>query len=243
MRILQGVLLITFLTLFYCQADAQNRLDACIRRNRSLSEKISELSSQFGKMQSQISSQEGVVNYYKQALQTSRDSIKNIQKNHAGFIRQTNLEISSLEDSLMAFRTYRQEMYREKLQIINDTNVTRVYDLPYDQLRVRVLKKVLDEGIGLVIERNTDEGFVISKIFKDRKAKGLFRKSIESRVTCDIRMRPHPFNDAKTLFYTTTRVQEKIGKKKPYVDQNDGATVNDYQRKLLKLFDEILVGQ
>ena len=242
MRILQRAFIITFLTLIYCQVNGQNRLDACIKRNRSLSEKISELSNQLAKIQSQASSQEGVVNYYKQSLQVSRDSIKNIQKNHPKYISKTNLEISSLEDSLMAFRAYRQEMYHQRQQIINDTNVTRVYDLPYDQLRVRVLKKVLDEGIGLVIERNTDEGFVISKVFRDRKTKALFRKTIDSRVTCDIRMRPHPFNADKTLFYTTTRVQERAGKKE-YHDLSDAGIVANYQRKLLKLFDEILVGQ
>ena len=103
-------------------------------------------------------------------------------------------------------------------------------------------QKILDEGIGLVIERNTDEGFLVSKVFKDRKTKGIFKKTIETRVDCDIKMVQHPYEDNKTLFYASTRVQEKSKKDSQFIELTDNKVIKDYQKKLLKFFDDFLVG-
>ncbi len=222
-----------------------NRIDALIQRNRNLSTDINQLNQVLSKQSSQILSQEGVTNYYRSILKTSRDSTAVIQKTYNDYKNTTDSELASLKtafaDSMEAFNTFRKQASKDRNRVVKDTNVVRVYTMPYDQVRVRVLRKILDEGIGLVIERNTDEGFLVSKVFKDRKSKGLFKKTIETRVDCDIRMVQHPYEDNKTLFYTTTRVQEKSKKDSQFIELTDDKLIKDYQKKLLKFFDDFLV--
>jgi hypothetical protein len=224
-----------------------NRIDVLIQRNRKLTTDLNILNQVLAKQSNQIISQDGITNYYKSILKSSRDSIANIQKIYADYNEKTEAEIKSLKtalaDSMEAFKEFRKQAYKDRNKIVKDTNVVRVYTMPYDQVRVRVLRKVLDEGIGLVIERNTDEGFLVSKVFKDRKTKGLFKKTIETRVDCDIKMVQHPYEDNKTLFYTTTRVQEKVKKDSQFIELTDNKVIKDYQKKLLKFFDDFLVGK
>jgi hypothetical protein len=222
-----------------------NRVDALIQRNRKLTSEINALNQLLIKQSNQIVSHESIVNYYKSVLGSSRDSTQNIQRIYGEYSQKTEAELkdlkTALSDTIEAFREYRKQIFIEKNKIVKDTNVIRVYGMPYDQVRVRVLRKILDEGIGLVIERNTDEGFLVSKVFKDRKTKGLFKKTMETRVDCDIKMVQHPFEDNKTLFYATTRVQEKTKKEKQYVELTDNILIRAYQKKLLKFFDDFLV--
>ena len=66
-----------------CQVFAQkggNRVDALIQRNRKLTADINALSQLLSKQSNQIISQEGINNYYKSVLKTSRDSTEIIQK-------------------------------------------------------------------------------------------------------------------------------------------------------------------
>ncbi len=242
-------LLFAALILCSCQVFAQkggNRVDALIQRNRKLTADINILNQLLAKQSSQIVSQEGINNYYKSVLKTSRDSTAIIQKTYTEYNAKAEAEIAALKtalaDSLEAFNIFRQQAYKDKNKVVKDTNVVRVYSMPYDQVRVRVLRKILDEGIGLVIERNTDEGFLVSKVFKDRKSGGMFKKTIETRVDCDIKMVQHPYEEKKTLFYATTRVQEKSKKDKPFIELTDNILIKDYQKKLLKFFDDFLVG-
>lgn len=223
-----------------------NRVDALIQRNRKLTNDINALNQLLARQSTQILSQEGIVNYYKSMLKASRDSIVNVSSTYSEYKQKTDTELSSLKtafaDSMELFREFKKQALRDKNRIVKDTNVVRVYTMPYDQVRVRVLRKILDEGIGLVIERNTDEGFLVSKVFKDRKTKGLFKKTIETRVDCDIKMVQHPYEDNKTLFYTSTRVQEKTKKDSQFIELTDSKVIKDYQKKLLKFFDDFLVG-
>lgn len=222
-----------------------NRVDALIQRNRKLTSEINALNQLLIKQSNQIVAHESIVNYYKSVLGSSRDSTQNIQKIYGEYSQKTEAELKDLKkalaDTIEAFSEYRKQIFIEKNKIVKDTNVIRVYGMPYDQVRVRVLRKILDEGIGLVIERNTDEGFLVSKVFKDRKTKGLFKKTMETRVDCDIKMVQHPFEDNKTLFYATTRVQEKTKKEKQYIELTDNILIRAYQKKLLKFFDDFLV--
>ncbi|WP_394993304.1 hypothetical protein [Emticicia sp.] len=228
------------------QKRSGNRVDALIQRNRKLTKGINALNQLLAKQNSQIVSQEGINNYYKSVLRTSRDSTTILQKTYSAYNQKAEAEILSLKmaltDTIAAFQEFRNQTYKDRNRIVKDTNVVRVYSMPYDQVRVRVLRKILDEGIGLVIERNTDEGFLVSKVFKDRKSTGLFKKTVDTRVDCDIKMVQHPYEDNKTLFYTTTRVQEKSRKDRPFIELNDDKMVKDYQKKLLKFFDDFLVG-
>jgi hypothetical protein len=223
-----------------------NRVDALIQRNRSLTSEINALNQLLARQSNQIVSQEGINNYFKSVLKTSRDSTTILQKTYTEYNRKAESEILSLKtaltDTIAAFQEFRKQAFKERNRVVKDTNVIRVYSMPYDQVRVRVLRKILDEGIGLVIERNTDEGFLVSKVFKDRKSGGLFKKTLETRVDCDIKMVQHPYEDNKTLFYTTTRVQEKSKKGRPFIELNDDKMIKDYQKKLLKFFDDFLVG-
>ncbi|MDZ7934737.1 MAG: hypothetical protein U5M51_07205 [Emticicia sp.] len=223
-----------------------NRVDALIQRNRKLTNDINALNQLLSKQSNQILSQEGIANYYKSVLKTSRDSTASISSTCLDYKQKTDAELTSLKtafaDSMELFRDFRKQVLKDKNRIVKDTNVVRVYTMPYDQVRVRVLRRILDEGIGLVIERNTDEGFLVSKVFKDRKTKGLFKKTIETRVDCDIKMVQHPYEDNKTLFYTSTRVQEKSKKDSQFIELTDSKLINDYQKKLLKFFDDFLVG-
>ena len=222
-----------------------NRVDALIQQNRRLTGEINGLNQLLIKQSNQIVSHASIVNYYKLLLGSSRDSTQNIQKIYGEYSQKTEAELKDLKtalaDTIEAFREYRKQIFIEKNKIVKDTNVIRVYTMPYDQVRVKVLRKILDEGIGLVIERNTDEGFLVSKVFKDRKTKGLFKKTIETRVDCDIKMVQHPFEDNKTLFYATTRVQEKAKNDKQYIELTDNVLIKVYQKKLLKFFDDFLV--
>ncbi len=223
-----------------------NRVDALIQRNRKLTNDINALNQLLARQSNQILSQEGIANYYKSVLKSSRDSTANISSAFTEYKEKTDSELSSLKtafaDSMELFREFRKQALRDRNRVVKDTNVVRVYTMPYDQVRVRVLRKILDEGIGLVIERNTDEGFLVSKVFKDRKTKGLFKKTIETRVDCDIKMVQHPYEDNKTLFYASTRVQEKTKKDSQFIELTDNKLINDYQKKLLKFFDDFLVG-
>lgn len=226
-------------------AKSGNRLDACIQRNRKLTTDITTLNQIVSRQSNQIVSQEGMLNYYQNSLKAVRDSSSSSQKAYEDQISKDKSEIEllrkTLQDSIASFTAFRDEILQGRQRIVKDTNVIRVYNLPYDQVRVKVLRKVLDEGTGLLIERNTDEGFLVSKKFKDRKGKGLFGKPIETRVDCDIKMVQHPYEDNKTLFYATTRVQEKQKKNRPYIELTDGVIIRDYQKKLLKFFDDFLV--
>ena len=223
-----------------------NRVDALIQRNRSLTSDINTLNQILSKQSNQIISQEGINNYYKSILKTSRDSTAVIQKTYTEYNQKSEAELlalkTALADTIEAFNQFRKLANKDRNRVVKDTNVVRVYSMPYDQVRVRVLRKILDEGIGLVIERNTDEGFLVSKVFKDRKSGGLFKKTIETRVDCDIKMVQHPYEDNKTLFYATTRVQEKSKKDRPFIELTDGKVIKEYQKKLLKFFDDFLVG-
>jgi hypothetical protein len=223
-----------------------NRVDALIQRNRKLTSDINALNQLLSRQSSQIISQEGIGNYYKSMLKSSRDSTSSIQSTYTEYKTNAETEILSLKtafaDSMELFREFKRQAFKDRNRVVKDTNVVRVYTMPYDQVRVRVLRKILDEGIGLVIERNTDEGFLVSKVFKDRKTKGLFKKTIETRVDCDIKMVQHPYEDNKTLFYATTRVQEKSKKDSQFVELTDDKVIKDYQKKLLKFFDDFLVG-
>lgn len=222
-----------------------NRVDACIQRNRQLTNEIRVLNQIVAEKSSKVSTQEGMLSYYQSTLKASRDSSETIQKLYNSLVDKSSSEIDALrqalKDSIESMQIFKAQVMKDRQRVVRDTNVVRVYNMPSDQVRVRVLRKVLDEGIGLVIERNTDEGFLVSKIFKDRKTKGLFKKVIETRVDCDIRMIQHPYEDNRTLFYASTRVQEKQKKDKPYVELTDNKVISDYQRKLLKFFDEFLV--
>lgn len=223
-----------------------NRVDALIQRNRKLTNDINALNQLLARQSNQILSQEGIANYYKSVLKTSRDSTANISSTFTEYKEKTDSELASLKtafaDSMELFREFRKQALKDKNRVVKDTNVVRVYTMPYDQVRVRVLRKILDEGIGLVIERNTDEGFLVSKVFKDRKTKGIFKKTIETRVDCDIKMVQHPYEDNKTLFYASTRVQEKSKKDSQFIELTDSKVIKDYQKKLLKFFDDFLVG-
>lgn len=235
--------------LFSSQIFAQkggNRVDALIQRNRKLTAEINSLNQIVSRQSNQIVSQEGINNYYKSVLKTSRDSTTIAQKAYTEYVQKADAEIlalkTALADTIAAFEEFRKQAYKDRNRIVKDTNVVRVYSMPYDQVRVRVLRKILDEGIGLVIERNTDEGFLVSRVFKDRKSGGLFKKTIETRVDCDIKMVQHPYEDNKTLFYAATRVQEKSKKDRPFIELTDDKMIKDYQKKLLKFFDDFLVG-
>lgn len=222
-----------------------NRVDACIQRNRQLTNEIRVLNQIVAEKSNKVSTQEGMLSYYQSTLKASRDSSEAIQKLYNSLVDKSSSEIDALrqalKDSIESMQVFKAQVMKDRQRVVRDTNVVRVYNMPSDQVRVRVLRKVLDEGIGLVIERNTDEGFLVSKIFKDRKTTGLFKKVIETRVDCDIRMIQHPYEDNRTLFYANTRVQEKQKKDKPYVELTDNKVISDYQRKLLKFFDEFLV--
>lgn len=224
---------------------AGNRVDALIQRNRKLTNDINALNQLLARQGNQALSQEGVTNYYKSMLKSSRDSTANITNTYAEYKARTEIELTSLKaafaDSMELFREFRKQSLKERNRIVKDTNVVRVYTMPYDQVRVRVLRKILDEGIGLVIERNTDEGFLVSKVFKDRKSRGLFKRTIETRVDCDIKMVQHPYEDNKTLFYASTRVQEKSRRDSQFIELTDNKVIKDYQKKLLKFFDDFLV--
>lgn len=223
-----------------------NRVDALIQRNHKLTNDINALNQLLARQSNQILSQEGITNYYKSVLKSSRDSTVSISSSYAEYKQKTDAALASLKtafaDSMELFREFRKQVVKDRNKVVKDTNVVRVYTMPYEQVRVRVLRKILDEGIGLVIERNTDEGFLVSKVFKDRQSKGIFKKTIETRVDCDIKMIQHPYENNKTLFYTSTRVQEKTKKDSQFIELTDSKLIKDYQKKLLKFFDNFLVG-
>ena len=224
--------------------NSPNRLDACIQRNRKLAADIVALNEMLVRQSNQIINSEGASNYFKMTLQNARDSVKTVQRIYTNYVSKANSVIKSLRDSLETLQEFQHQVSRDKQRVVRDTNVVRVYNMPYDQVRVKVLRKVLDEGVGVVIERNTDEGFLVSKVFKDRKTAGLVHKTIDTRVDCDIRMVQHPFEDNKTLFYATTRVQVKgKGNNNAYVEITDPEVIRDYQKKLLSFFDEFLVSK
>lgn len=245
-KLLLASVFLCSLQVFAQKKAAGNRVDALIQRNRKLTSDINALNQLLARQSNQIVSQEGINNYFKSVLKTSRDSTAILQKNYAEYNQKAESEIlalkTALADTIAAFDAFRKQAYKDRNRVVKDTNVVRVYSMPYDQVRVRVLRKILDEGIGLVIERNTDEGFLVSKVFKDRKSGGLFKKTLETRVDCDIKMVQHPYEDNKTLFYATTRVQEKSKKDRPFIELTDDKMIKDYQKKLLKFFDDFLVG-
>jgi hypothetical protein len=231
----------TTLSLF-AQSNA-NRLDASIQRNRFLTQKISELSTALREQQNKVSIQEGTIAYIQNQLKSSRDSLNTQKIKFESDLLKANYKVEALNDSLEVFREYKKSVYRERMKVIKDTNVVRVYDLPFDQVRIRTLRKVLEQGADLLIERNTDEGFVISKQYHDRKSPVLFKKWIDSSVEAEIKMKEHPFYADKTLFYMETKVKERRKNNKPFEEVLDEAIVDDYEKKLLKFFDEFLLGQ
>lgn len=232
----------TSITSLVAQSNS-NRLDASIQRNRFLTRRISELSNELREEQNKVAIQEGKIGYIQSQLKLSRDSLITQKAKFESDLLKANYKVAALNDSLEAFNEYRKSVYRERMKVIKDTNVVRVYDLPFDQVRIRTLRKVLEQGADLLIERNTDEGFVISKQYHDRKSPVLFKKWIDSSVEAEIKMKEHPFYADKTLFYMETKVKERRKNNKPFEEVLDEAIIGDYKKKLLKFFDEFLLGQ
>lgn len=225
----------------FAQKKSVNRLDASIQRNRQLTSRLSQLQSTVQQQEAKILNLDGMVNYYKSQLGAKSDSIAALKTQFETDMIKANYRIAALNDSLDAFKAYREQVYKEKLKIIKDTNIVRVYDMPFDQVRLRTLRRVLEQGVDIMIEQNTDEGFVVSKVFQDRKSPSLFTKKMDSRVEADIKMREHPFYSNKTLFFMDVKVQEKVNKKKPYIEVTDPKVIEDYRKKMLKFFDDILI--
>lgn len=222
-------------------AQKRSRLDISIDRNRYLAGKLKDLAADIEAKQSKILLQESTINYYVKALKDSRDSTTALMAKSERDLLRANYKIAALEDSVVAFQKYREKVYREKLKIVNDTNVIRVYDLPLGQVRMRTLRQVLDQGVDLLIERNTDEGFVVSKIYRDRKSPNIFKRHTDTRIEAEIRMIEHPFYPNRTLFYLDIEAQERTKRNKPFVKTTDAAVIDRYEKKLLRFFDEFLV--
>lgn len=235
------VVLICVSIVSYGQKKNVNRLDASIQRNRQLAVRLSQLQSTVHEQESKILNLEGTTNYYKSQIKEKSDSIAALRTLFESDMIKANYKIAELSDSLQAFREYREKVYKENLKIVKDSNILRVYDMPFDQVRLRSLRKVLEQGVDFVIEQNTDEGFVLSKLFLDRKSSSLFTKHITTKVEADIRMREHPFYNNKTLFYMDVKVQESKKKNKPLVEVTDPKIIDHYRKLMLKFFDETLI--
>ncbi len=216
------------------------RLDACMQKNRKISEDMFILNNKLTEVSNELANLKGNATYTESLILRARDSVKTFQQYSNRVEEQTKAQLSVMGDSLASLRDFRDKIMVERQGIANDPNVVRVYDFPADIVRIKMLRKFLDEGAGIVLEKNTDDGFTISKIFKDRLKKvGLSKKQIESKVDCIIKMAPHPFNSDRTMFYATTSTNERVGKK-PFEEVADKALVKEYEQKLLKFFDTFL---
>jgi hypothetical protein len=216
------------------------RLDACMQKNRQLTEEKITLNSQLVQANGELNANKNNSIYYQSLLKVSRDSLRATQLQSKRIEDENKAQLMVMSDSLAILRDFREKVMIEKQAVANDPNVIRVYDFPADIVRIKMLRKFLDEGTGITLEKNTDDGFSISKIYKDRIRKsGLGKKTIDSKVECAIKMAPHPFNSDRTMFYATTTVQERVGKK-PFEDIADKAMTKDYEQKVLKFFDTFL---
>lgn len=236
--------ILLFLPLFFLSEDIlaqkRSRLDQSISRNRYLGNQLQELKAELETANAKVSEQAGVINYYSNEIKRKDDSIRTQKDRFERSLLRLNYQLAALDDSLKEYREYREKVYREKLKIVKDSTIIRVYELPLGQVRIRTLRKVLDQGVDLLIERNTDEGFVISKVFQDRKSPNLFKKYIDTRIEAEIRMIEHPFYPNRTLFYMELEAQERVKRKKPFVKITDPALLDRYEKKLLDFFDTFL---
>lgn len=187
-----------------------------------------------------IDEQANTIRQHVSEIERKDDSIRVQKARFERSLLRVNYQIAALDDSLAEYREYREQVHREKLKIVKDSTIIRVYELPLGQVRIRTLRQVLDQGVDLLIERNTDEGFVISKVFQDRKSPSIFKKYIDTRVEAEIRMIEHPFYPNRTLFYMDLEAQERSKKKKPFVKITDPALLDRYEKKLLEFFDTFL---
>lgn len=216
------------------------RLDACMQKNRILNDDMFELNAKLSEANTQLSAVKNNTSYFQNMLARSRDSLRTAQVQFRKVEDETKAQLTVMGDSLAILRDFRDKVMIEKQAVANDPNVVRVYDFPADIVRIKMLRKFLDEGTGITLEKNTDDGFSISKLYKDRiKKSGLTKKTLESKVECAIKMAPHPFNGDRTMFYVETLVQERTGKK-TFEDIADKKLVKDYEQKVLKFFDTFL---
>ncbi len=233
-----------FLPLFFLSEDilaqGRSRLDQSISRNRYLGSQVQQLQEALEKTKTKVNDQSNIINQYLAESKRKDDSIRTQKDRFERSLLRLNYQLAALDDSLKEYREYREKVYREKLKVVKDSTIIRVYELPLGQVRIRTLRKVLDQGVDLLIERNTDEGFVISKVFQDRKSPNLFKKYIDTRVEAEIRMIEHPFYPNRTLFYMDLEAQERIKSKKPFVKITDPALLDRYEKKLLDFFDTFL---
>lgn len=187
-----------------------------------------------------IDEQANTIKQYVNQVERKDDSLRVQKDRFERSLLRANYQIAALDDSLKEYRDYREQVYREKLKIVKDSTIIRVYELPLGQVRIRTLRQVLNQGVDLLIERNTDEGFVVSKIFQDRKSPNLFKKYTDTRVEAEIRMIEHPFYPNRTLFYMDLEAQERDKKKKPFTKVTDPELLDRYKKKLLDFFDRFL---
>lgn len=221
-------------------AQSRSRLDQSISRNRYLGNQLQQLQENLETANAKIYEQSSVITHYEGEVKRKDDSIRTLKETYERSLLRLNYQLAALDDSLQEYREYREEVYRAKLKIVKDSTIIRVYELPLGQVRIRTLRKVLDQGVDLLIERNTDEGFVISKVFQDRKSPNLFKKYIDTRIEAEIRMIEHPFYPNRTLFYMELGAQEKTKKKQPFTKITDPAILDQYEKKLLDFFDTFL---
>lgn len=233
-----------FLPLFFLSeygvAQKRSRLDISISRNRYLTKQLRQVRAKADSLNQKIAEQTYTISEYEGEVKRKSDTIRVQQERFERALLRLNYQLAALDDSLQEYREYREQVHREKLKVVEDSTIIRVYELPLGQVRVRTLRRVLDQGVDLLIERNTDEGFVVSKVFQDRKSPSLFKKYIDTRVEAEIRMIEHPFYPNRTLFYMELEAQEKIKKKKPFVSITDSELLDSYEKKLLDFFDEFL---
>lgn len=224
----------------YSVAQKRSRLDISISRNRYLSKQLRQAQEDLGLSNQKITEQAYKITELEGEIKRKDDTTRVQKERFERALLRLNYQLAALDDSLQEYREYREQVYREKLKVVKDTTIIRVYELPLGQVRVRTLRRVLDQGVDLLIERNTDEGFVVSKVFQDRKSPSLFKKYIDTRVEAEIRMIEHPFYPNRTLFYMELEAQEKSKKKKPFVKITDPQLLDRYKKKLLNFFDEFL---
>jgi hypothetical protein len=238
------VKILLFLPLFFLSEDIlaqkRSRLDISISRNRYMTKQLNSVKEELELSKARVNEQAGTINQYVSEVERKNDSIRTQKERFERALLIANYQIAALDDSLKEYREYRAQVHREKLKVVQDSTIIRVYELPLGQVRVRTLRKVLDQGVDLLIERNTDEGFVISKVFQDRKSPNLFKKYTDTRVEAEIRMIEHPFYPNRTLFYMDLEAQERDKKKKPFVEITDPLLLDRYEKKLLDFFDRFL---
>lgn len=220
---------------------ASGRLDACIQKNRQLAAEISTFTNKYQQLEIELNTAKYYAEQNKKYVSVVRDSVKMSQKSLISYQKQVQQEMQATFDSLDILRKFKDDVVNEKQRTISDTNIVRVYDLPVDVVRIKVLRKVLDETSGLLLEKNMDDGFVVSRIYRDRYAEGMFKRVMSTKIDCTIKMLPHPLDPEKTIFYTNTKLQDRKQDKLPFTEQADSKLVKDYQNKLLSFFDSFLV--